>query len=320
MRVLITGASGFVGGALLEVLVGKGNIDAIAAVHRKPINCPESVRVIDGCELSASMDWSPFLSEVDVVVHSAARVHIMNDQSSNPLEAFRAVNVHGTMRLAQQAALAGVRRFVFLSSIKVNGEETANHVSYSPDTTPAPSDPYGISKLEAEIQLKALAEKSGMEIVIIRPVLVYGPGVKANFRKMMQLLDKGWPLPFGTIRNQRSFVALDNLIDLIILCMDHPNAANQTFMVSDGEDLSTTELLNKMAVALGKPARLFPFPVSVLKVGAALFGKTDIWRRLCGSLRVDISKTRDVLGWEPKISVDSALKMSALEYQESLKR
>ncbi|WP_338525655.1 SDR family oxidoreductase [Pseudomonas batumici] len=320
MRVLVTGSSGFVGSRLLKVLANKKSIEVLAAARRESFDHPVSVRVLKECELSPSMDWAPHLSGVDVIVHAAARVHVMNDEAPDPLAAFRAVNVQGTMKLAEQAASAGVRRFVFLSSIKVNGEGTTKGSAYSADSLPAPSDPYGISKMEAEQALRALAERTGMEVVIIRPVLVYGPGVKANFLKMMQWLDKGVPLPFGAIRNSRSLVALDNLVDLVVTCMEHPAAANQTFMVSDGDDLSTSELLRRLAHALGKPARLLPVPGWILKAAASLIGKNDLSRRLCGSLQVDISKTRDVLGWTPPISVDTALKDTALHFQESRKR
>ncbi|EJM19368.1 nucleoside-diphosphate-sugar epimerase [Pseudomonas sp. GM21] len=320
MRVLVTGSSGFVGNRLLNVLANKKNVEVFAAARGESIDGPATVRLLKNFELSSAVDWTPNLIGFDVVVHAAARVHVMNDQALNPLEAFRAVNVKGTLKLAEQAASAGVRRFVFISSIKVNGESTTKDDAYSPDAVPAPLDPYGVSKMEAESGLKAIAQRTGMEVVIIRPVLVYGPGVKANFLKMMQWLDKGFPLPFGAIRNSRSLVALDNLVDLIILCMEHPAAANQTFMVSDGEDLSTTELLRRMACALDKPARLLPVPEWILRLGASLFGKSDLLQRLCGSLRVDISKTRDVLGWKPLVSVDSALKEAAIHFQESRKQ
>ena len=243
-------------------------------------------------DLSSTTDWSPALQMIDTVVHCAARVHVMNNQSSDPLTEFRNVNVDGTLNLARQAAAAGVRRFIFISSIKVNGEGTALGAPYLADAQPAPDDPYGISKMEAEQGLRALAAETGMDVVIIRPVLVYGPGVKANFLRMMRWLNKGVPLPLGAIDNRRSLVALDNLVDLIITCLDHPAAANQIFLVSDGEDLSTTELLCRMGLALGRPARLIPVPVSLLTAGAALLGRRDMAQRLCGSLQVDISKRK----------------------------
>ncbi len=239
----------------------------------------------------------------------------MDDQAKDPLAEFRAVNVAGTLNLARQAVSAGVKRFVFISSIKVNGEGTASGKPYTADDTPMPVDPYGISKLEAEQGLQALSQETGMEVVIIRPVLVYGPGVKANFRSMMSWLRKGIPLPLGATGNKRSLVAVDNLVDLIATCIDHPAAANQTFLVSDGEDLSTTQLLQRMGKALGRPARLLPVPASLLQAGAAMLGKRAIAQRLCGSLQVDIGKTRELLGWAPPVSVDDALRKTARAFE-----
>ena len=237
----------------------------------------------------------------------------MRESSKDPLASFRKVNVEGTLNLARQAAAKGVRRFIFISSIKVNGEETFG-VPYTADSEPAPVDPYGISKLEAEQGLMSIASQTGMEVVIIRPVLVYGPGVKANFLSMMKWLSQGIPLPFGAINNRRSLVALGNLVDLVVTCIDHPKAANQKFLVSDGDDLSTTMLLNKMAQALNKPARLLPIPSFFLKLAAFLLGKQSLSQRLCGSLQVDIDKNRELLGWKPPLSVDSALGATARDF------
>ncbi|WP_454910980.1 UDP-glucose 4-epimerase family protein [Stutzerimonas chloritidismutans] len=316
MRVLLTGATGFVGRGLLERMSALVNLELIAAVRKPVSGFPENVtsHVIAGLE--ADTDWRKVLDGVEVVIHSAARVHVMHEQTSDPLAEFRKVNVDGTLSLARQAAAAGVRRFVFISSIKVNGEGTPVNVPYLADAQPAPADPYGISKIEAEKGLRALAAETGMEVVIIRPVLVYGPGVKANFLNMMRWLHKGVPLPFGAIHNRRSLVALDNLVDLIVTCIDHPAAANQTFLVSDGEDLSTTELLRRMGVALGKPARLLPVPSRLLEVGATILGKKALSQRLCGSLQVDISKTRELLNWTPPLSVDEALRKTAKHFLE----
>jgi nucleoside-diphosphate-sugar epimerase len=218
--------------------------------------------------------------------------------------------------LAEAAAAAGVRRFIFISSIKVNGEATLPGAPYTAEAQPAPADPYGISKLEAEQGLRALAADTGLEVVIIRPPLVYGPGVKANFLSMMRWLHKGVPLPFGAIHNRRSLVALDNLVDLLVTCIDHPGAANQTFLVSDGEDLSTSELLRRMGFALGRPARLLPIPSRLLDVAAAMLGKTALAQRLCGSLQVDIGKTRELLNWSPPVGVDEALRKTAEHFLE----
>ena len=262
-------------------------------------------------DIDGLSNWTDALSGVKVVVHLAARVHIMRDEAADPLAEFRRVNVEGTLNLARQAAEAGVRRFVYLSSIKVNGEQTLLGKPFTEQDLPTPLDPYGMSKYEAEEGLRKLAQKTGMEVVVIRPVLVYGPGVKANFLNMMRWLHKGVPLPLGAIHNRRSLVALDNLVDLIVTCIDHPAAANQIFLVSDGEDLSTTELLRRMGLALGRPARLIPVPVSLLTAWAALLGRRDMAQRLCGSLQVDISKTQTLLGWKPPISVDEGLRRTA---------
>ncbi len=313
--VLLTGATGFVGNALLNNLLKRGD-KVLAAVRDSSaaLDPRASLEYISG--LDGKTDWRDCLKDVQVVIHSAARVHVMNDTEADPLAAFRVVNVEGTLNLARQAAAAGVRRFIFISSIKVNGEGTAPGECYRADDTPAPADPYGISKMEAEQGLRALAEQVGLEVVIIRPVLVYGPGVKANFLSMMRWLDKGVPLPFGAIDNRRSLVALDNLIDLILTCMTHPAAANQTFLVSDGEDLSTTMLLKRMARALGKSARLLPVPSVLLVWAATLLGRRSLSQRLCGSLQVDIEKNRSLLGWTPVVSVDEALSMAARPFQK----
>lgn len=308
--ILVTGATGFVGMALCHVLNAS---HAVRAVARLPggAGLPDSVEIVAG-ELSCDEDWSRSLAGVDAVIHCAARVHVMSEQSADPLAEFRRVNVDGTMHLAKQCALAGVRRFIFVSSIKVNGEQTRPGSPFVADQTPNPEDPYGISKKEAEDSLRTLAQETGMEVVIIRPPLVYGPGVKANFLTMMRWLKRGVPLPLGAVMcNARSLVALDNLVDLIVTCIDHPAAANQTFLVSDGESLSTTALLCRMGEALGRPARLIPVPVPLLQMGAVLLGRRDIAQRLCGSLEVDIGKTRELLGWTPPISVDEGLRRTA---------
>ena len=308
--ILLTGAAGFVGAALFDRLL-RDKVALRAAVRREAPQLSKSVDLVQVGELNPQNDWREALSGVDVVVHLAARVHVMHDMTIDPLAEFRRVNVEGTLNLARQAVAAGVRRFLFVSSIKVNGESTLIGKSFLADDEPDPQDPYGISKYEAEQGLLKLAEETGLEVVIIRPPLVYGPGVKANFASMMRWLTRGIPLPFGAIDNQRSLVALDNLVDLIITCLDHPKAANQTFLVSDGEDVSTTQLLHRMGEALGKPARLIPVPVSVMQFAASLLGKGDVAQRLFGSLQVDSSKAYDLLGWTPVVSVDEALRKTA---------
>ncbi len=253
-------------------------------------------------------DWSVALSDVDVVVHLAARVHVMEDIADDPLVEFRKVNVDGTLNLARQAAAAGVKRLVFASSVKVHGEETAPGKAFVESDIPAPRDAYGQSKQEAELGLRQIASQSDMEVVIIRPPLVYGPGVKANFAALMRAVQRGWSLPLGAVRNQRSLVGLDNLVDFIMICATHPRAANQTFLVSDGNDLSTPDLVRGLAQAAGVPARLLPVPPRLLGAGAALVGKSASVQRLCGNLQIDISKARDLLDWKPPVSVAEGLR------------
>ncbi len=313
--IAITGASGFVGAALLDSLLGTGR-QRIIALTRYRFKVDRAAVEHVPYDLLAPVDLESSLRDVDCLVHLAARVHVMNESSANPLDTFLLSNLTATVNLAKQAASAGVRRFVFISSIKVNGESTVIGAPFMADELPKPEDPYGISKHEAEQALQTLAAETGMEVVIIRPVLVYGPGVKANFHNMMSWLAKGMPLPFGAIHNQRSLVALDNLLDLIVTCIDHPAAANQTFLVSDDEDISTSQLLRRMAQALGKPARLLPLPAWMLTTAAALLGKRSVAQRLCGSLQVDISKTKSLLGWTPPVSVNNALEKTAKYFLE----
>ena len=307
--ILITGATGFVGKALLQrLLADDESRRLVVAVRRGGQRWPEQVLPIVTGDLTPSTDWSIALEGVAVVVHSAARVHVMHDTEADPLTAFRAVNVDGTLNLACQAAAAGVKRFVFVSSVKVNGESTLPGLAFAEAEAPNPQDAYGLSKQEAEQGLRQLSADTGMEVVIIRPPLVYGPGVKANFASLMRAVQRGWPLPLGAVYNQRSFVALDNLVDFIITCITHPKAANETFLVSDGQDLSTTELVRGMAKAAGVPARLLPVPVWALQAGASLLGKADVVQRLCGNLQVDISKARSLLGWVPPVFVEEGLR------------
>lgn len=316
MKVLVTGASGFVGRPLCAELNRRGQM--VRAAVRSTKDSLINAEVVLVGEIDGRTNWVAALRDVELVIHLAARVHVMQDDSANPFQEYRKVNVESTERLARAAAASGVKRLVYVSSIKVNGEGTPPGRPYTPDDVPAPVDPYGISKYEAEQALRQLAQESDLEVVIIRPVLVYGPGVKANFFSMMRWLHRGIPLPLGAINNQRSLVALDNLVDLIVTCLHHPKAPNQTFLVSDGEDLSTTALLRRTAAALGRPARLIPVPTPVLQAAARLLGKTDFGERLCGSLQVDISKTRELLGWVPPVSVDEALKQTARHFLANL--
>lgn len=314
-RILVTGASGFVGARLVELLSAHAKYSPVAVVRNSSDAqhfLGESLVLGDLARGEVRVDC---LYSVDVLIHAAARVHVMHE-SADALVEFRRVNVFATLDLAKKAACAGVKRFIYISSIKVNGDATVLGQGFTPEQAAAPMDPYGLSKMEAEQGLRAIAVESGMEVVIIRPPLVYGPGVKANFLSMMNWLKRGIPLPFGAIHNQRSLVALDNLVDLIITCIGHSAAANQTFLVSDGEDLSTSELLRCMGVALGKPARLLPVSSRLLEIGAALLGKRALSQRLCGSLQVDISKTRELLNWSPPINIDEALRNTAKYFLE----
>lgn len=307
MKTLLTGASGFIGAAVLREMSARG-IDVRAVYRQKPSSAQHESAVCVAT-LDSGTDWNPVLPGVHVVVHCAARAHVLREQAREPLAEYRRVNVDGTLNLARQAAAAGVKRFVFVSSIKVNGESTWPGRPFFADDAPAPQDAYGVSKAEAEDGLWRLARQTAMQLVVIRPVLVYGPGAKGNFAAMLHWLERGWPLPLArATRNRRSLVALDNLVDLIVLCSTHTKAANQTFLVSDGEDVCTAELLQRAARAQGGRARLWPLPLALLQAGAAALGKGAAAQRLLGSLQVDIGKTRELLGWSPPLTLEQGLK------------
>jgi nucleoside-diphosphate-sugar epimerase len=314
MRVLLTGASGFVGTALCEKLRSSEWLVRSAVRKLNPARLNSKITYDESVisDISIDTDWIALLRDVTHVVHLAARVHIMDEKSRDPIAEFRRINVIATVNLAKQAALSGVKRFIYLSSIKVNGEFTEVGRPFTADDIPAPVDPYGISKCEAEQALHQIGRETGMEIVIIRPPLVYGPGVKANFASMMRWLKRGLPLPLAAItHNRRSMVALGNLVDLITVCLSHPAAANQVFLVSDGDDLSTADLLQRTAAALGVKPRLFPMPPFMLKLATKLLGKEAIYQRLCGSLQIDMVKTKQLLSWKPPLSVDAGLRLAA---------
>ncbi len=316
MKVLVTGANGFVGRALVSRLAGTPGIQVVGSVRSggeagaaHGASNAKSIAVPEG--LTAGTDWSVALRGVDVVVHTAARVHVLHEQGDAPLLEYRRVNVEGTVRLAQQAKTAGARRFVFVSSIKVNGEATAPGRAFTPNDIPAPTDPYGLSKWEAEQALWKLTRGSAMDLVVIRPPLLYGAGVKANFAALLRVAQRGWPLPLGAIDYRRSFLGLDNLVDFVAACIGHQQAANQTFLVSDGHDLSTPELVRAMARASNVQARLLPVPVWALRSCGALVGRSALVQRLCGNLQLDISSTARILAWSPPISVEEGLRRLA---------
>ncbi|EPN6726144.1 SDR family oxidoreductase [Pseudomonas sp. GD03817] len=312
--ILVTGASGFVGGALCRQLDTLGSFAIRAASRDLGGASVAGIQAVTVADLSATTDWARALSGVDLVVHAAARVHVMKETASDSLAEFRRVNVDGTLNLARQAAAAGVQRFIFISSIKVNGESSQPGQPLRADDSPAPQDAYGVSKHEAEQGLRQLAAATGMEVVVIRPVLVYGPGVKANFHSMMRWLQRGVPLPFGAVCNRRSLVSLANLVDLVVTCIDHPRAANQTFLASDGDDVSLTQLLRALGLALGRPARLLPVPAGLLRGAVLLIGRRDLAQRLFGTLQVDIEKNRQLLGWYPPCTLEQGLNMTARSF------
>jgi nucleoside-diphosphate-sugar epimerase len=309
MKVLVTGASGFIGAALCRRLEQDGVHAVTAASRHDSVDRTRTLLIRDLSDLFNS------LKDFDAVVHLAARVHQVNDSSPDRLTAFRQINTEATRQLALHASRAGVRRFIYLSSIKVHGEFTVPGRPFVSGDALGPRDPYGISKAEAEAHLALIAKEHGLDVVVVRPPLVYGAGARANFAAMMRALDRGIPLPFGASSNRRSLVALDNLVDLIATVIDHPAAANQTFLVSDGEDLSTAELLRRTARALGRSARLIPVPASLMRQAFKLIGREDLAQRLLGSLQVDISRTRELLSWTPPVRIDDALAQAARAYR-----
>lgn len=312
MKFLITGADGFVGKPLCAELLRRGHpVRAAVRAADAPAGNIEQAAVgsIDG-----ATDWSIVLRGVGVVIHLAARVHVMSDTAADPLAEFLKVNLHGTVNLAQQAAQAGVKRLVYVSSIKVNGEETRDEQRFSEADPPAPQDPYAISKWQAEQALHRVAQETGLEVVIIRPPLVYGPGVKGNFAQMLKVLAKGVPLPLASVRNQRSLIYVGNLVDALIACATHPAAVGQAYLVCDSEDISTPDLLRQLAGEMGVPSRLFPCPPALLRLAGKLTGKPQQLERLLGSLQIDDAKIRRDLSWQPPFSLDQGLQATALAY------
>ncbi|MCY6493544.1 UDP-glucose 4-epimerase family protein [Leptolyngbya sp. GGD] len=312
MNFLITGATGFVGSALCQLL--EHSEHTVYGVVRSDAVLSPSVTPILVSSI-AELDDHPILPQIDVVIHLAARVHQMNDTAADPLSEFRAVNTEATKSLAIAAATAGVKRFVYLSSIKVNGDGQAS--PYTERSTPQPADAYGISKWEAECALNEIAATTDLEIVILRPPLVYGAGVKANFLNLMNLVKTGIPLPLGGIHNQRSLVYVGNLVDAIVTCATHPQAAGQTFLVSDSTDVSTPELVRKISESMRKPVRLMPISPVILTNLARILGKTATLDRLFGSLTIDSSKLRQTLNWQPPFTLEQGLEQTARGFQDT---
>lgn len=316
-KVLVTGANGFVGQALCQKLLAEG-YSVTAAVRRSTTRAND---VVAGCEtyfvgdLGAKTDWTEALCGVDVVVHLAARVHVMKDTADDPLAAFRQVNVVGTSALARVAASHGVKCFVYLSSIKVNGEYTAGK-PFSPIDEPAPQDPYGVSKWEAEQVLQQVAAESGMGLVILRPPLIYGPGVKANFFRLMEWINRGVPLPLRGIHNRRSMLFLGNLVDALCVCISNPATIGKTYLMSDGEDVSTSQLIETLAHLMGQPVRLWKMPQPLLRMMRALMGRSAELERLLSSLEIDSSAFHKDTGWTPPFTLEQGLRQTVDWYQE----
>lgn len=316
LRLLVTGANGFVGRALGDALVQHGHT-VRGAVRRNDVILNSKISRVTVGEINNQTDWSEALEGVDVLIHLAARVHVMNETSIDPLEEFRRANVHGTEHLARSAAAHGVKRMVFVSSIKVNGGETSGGKGYTELDIPSPKDPYGISKWEAEQALHRVAQETGLEVVIVRPPLVYGPGVKGNFERILSALIKGMPLPLASVSNLRSLIYVGNLADALRVCAIHPAAAGQTYLLSDRDDISTPNLTRQLALAMGKPARLFPFPAPLLKIAGRLLGKSEQIGRLLGSLQIDSGKIRRELNWQPPCTLQQGLQATVDWYKSS---
>ena len=314
MNILITGATGFIGQAVVQDLIAHTNYRLTALTRKTSHALIQGIERLVVDTIDGSTDYGERLKGFDVIIHLAARVHQHNENPETSYPAYKALNVDGTQNLARQAAMAGIKRFIFLSTIKVSGEATPQGKPFTADDPPNPSDAYSISKHEAECALVTLSENSAMKYVIIRPPLVYGPGVKANFEKLMGVVSRGLPLPFGSIDNRRSLVSLDNLTSLIRRCIDHPNAANEVFLVSDDRDVSTTELLHILADAMEVRDRLILFPKAVLSFFAVIFGKKNISQRLLDNLQADISKTKSLLGWKPDTRLEDAIRTTARNY------
>jgi len=313
MKFLVTGANGFVGHSLCAELSQRG-YSVRGAMRSENVVCACLERAVVG-QIDGKTNWTTALAGIGAVIHLAARVHVMHDSSADPLAEFRKVNVAGTEYMARRAAESGVKRFVYVSSIKVNGEATDGVRKFTELDAPDPQDPYGVSKYEAEQALHRVAAETGLEVVIVRPPLVYGARVKGNFAHMLKVLARSIPLPLASVNNRRSLIYVGNLVDTLILCATHPKAAGQTYLVSDGEDISTPDLLRQLGDAMGHPARLLPCPQALLTLAGRLTGKADQVERLLGSLQIDSGKIRRELGWTPPHTLDQGLRATAVGFR-----
>jgi nucleoside-diphosphate-sugar epimerase len=299
-HVLVTGATGFIGRHVCELLLQKGHKVRAAVRRNADITGVESVIVGD---INQHTDWSHALAGIESVIHLAARVHVLKEQATNPLESFREVNVQGTLHLAEAAHAAGVKRFIFVSSIGVNGDETPVDRPFTENDPPSPKLPYAVAKWEAE---QALQKLNGLELVIVRPPLVYGPDAPGNFRRFKKLVEMGLPLPFGSVNNRRSMIAVQNLADFLVTVLEHPNAAGETFLIGDDENLSTTDLIRRLSKALGRSVLLLPIPANLMITALSLIGKKRIATQLLSSLTIDHRKATQRLNWHPPLTVDAA--------------
>ena len=316
MNLLVTGANGFIGSKLCEKVLNIGwHVRGTVRPSTYRNNLPSDIDVVPIEEIGPLTDWSKVMSGVDTVVHLAARVHVINDIAADVSDAYGSVNVAGTERLARMAAASGIRRFIYLSTVKVNGEGRSS--PYTEKDNPKPIDPYGISKWESEKRLHEIINHTELEVVILRPPMVYGPGVKANFLRLLNVVERGIPLPLANVNNHKSLIYLENLLDAIVTCINHPRAAGQTFLVSDDRDLSTPELIRLMAKAMGRKVRLFSFPPDMLKIMGKITGRSAEIDRLLGSLCVDSSKIRRMLGWKPPYNIEEGIRETAKWYLKS---
>jgi nucleoside-diphosphate-sugar epimerase len=312
VRVLVTGANGFVGGTVCSALASADL--AVRAAVRSPDRLPArsfAGEVVSIGRIGPDTGWSPALDGVEAVVHLAGRVHVLKETFEDPRAEFHKINVLGTEHLAREAAEAGVRRLVYVSTVGVNGRSTPRTRPFTEEDEPAPHNPYALSKWEAERALQRVASETGLEVAILRPPLVYGPRVKANFLRLMRLVDRGLPLPLGAVDNRRSLVYVGNLADAVLACLDRREAVGETFLVSDGEDLSTPEMLNKIGSSLNRPVRLLPVPPGLLRTAGRVAGASSTVEPLLDSLAVDSGKIRRVLGWQPPYAVEEGLLRTA---------